>query len=284
MRDTSGIILVIGATGRQGGSAARHLLGDGWTVRGLTRDPESAAARALADAGAEVVRGDMADAGSLDDAMRGVHGVFSVQGWRGPAGVEGEFVQGLAVAEAAARAHVAHFTYSSVGGVERATGIPHFESKWRIEQRIAELGLPATIWRPVSFIENFGFQRQGIEAGTLNVSVPEGTALQHVAVEDIGRFVALGFREPERFIGQATEIAGDELTPEQTAAAFAAALGHAVGVKEPDLEAVGLESAAMMRWFAEGGYEADIPALRRMLPGLLTLPDWIARTGWSASA
>jgi uncharacterized protein YbjT (DUF2867 family) len=281
MIDTHGTILVTGATGHQGGAVARHLLADGWTVRAMTRDAESAPARTLAELGAQIVVADMFDDASLDRAIDGVHGVFSVQTWRGPGGVDAEVRAGFAMAEAAARAAVAHFTYSSVGGADRDTGIPHFDSKWRIEERIRELGLPATIWRPVSFMDNFEFQRADIEAGTLRTSVPAGVSLQLIAVTDIGGFVALGFREPERFIGTATEIAGDELTGEQTARAFSEALGHDVALVAPDRDQLAAETGSMMRWFSESGYRADIPALRELRPGLLTLRDWIAAAGWT---
>ncbi|MGH3864069.1 NmrA family NAD(P)-binding protein [Actinokineospora sp.] len=59
------VIAVTGATGRQGGAVARHLLSDGWRVRALTHDPDSAKARALATAGAEVVKADMDDRDTL---------------------------------------------------------------------------------------------------------------------------------------------------------------------------------------------------------------------------
>ena len=47
------VVLVTGATGQQGGATARHLLANGWPVRALTRDPNSPAALALAEAGAK---------------------------------------------------------------------------------------------------------------------------------------------------------------------------------------------------------------------------------------
>src|SRR5882672_8611431 len=75
------IVAVLGAAGQQGGAVARHLLDSGWAVRALTRDPAKSAARALAAAGAEVVRADNDDRASLAAAFRGAHGVFSVQNY-----------------------------------------------------------------------------------------------------------------------------------------------------------------------------------------------------------
>ncbi len=149
-----GPVLVVGATGNQGGATARALLADGWPVRAMTRDPNSAGAKELAALGAELVTADLDDPPSLEAAVRGMYGVFSVQNFM-TAGLEGEVRHGNAVAAAASEAGVMHFVYTSVGGAERASGVPHFETKWTIEQRITQLGLPATVLRPALFMDNF---------------------------------------------------------------------------------------------------------------------------------
>lgn len=77
--DTNRTILVTGATGTQGGAVVKQLLARGYHVRALCRDPESPTARALADRGVEVHRGDLDDRASIDAAVAGVHGVFGVQ-------------------------------------------------------------------------------------------------------------------------------------------------------------------------------------------------------------
>src|SRR5690349_25163268 len=80
-------ILVIGASGAQGGSVARHLLADGrWTVRAFVRNPESSAARTLRDAGVELAVGDLDMPERLRDAMDSCHGVFGVTSAREPWG------------------------------------------------------------------------------------------------------------------------------------------------------------------------------------------------------
>ena len=140
------LILVCGATGKQGGAVARSLLDRGFRVRGLTRDPQKPEAQALAEQGAEVVQGDMEDRSAMDRVLEGAHGVFSVQNfWE--TGYDREVKQGKTVADAAKATGVEHFVYSSVGSAHRQTGIPHFESKWEIEEHVRQIGLPYTILR-----------------------------------------------------------------------------------------------------------------------------------------
>jgi len=117
-------ILVTGATGRQGGAVLRHLLERGLLVRALTRNPDGRAALALAARGVEIAAGDMDDRSSLERAMRGVHGVYSVQDFLS-SGAQREVRQGINVADAALAAGVRHFVYASVGGAERKSGIDH---------------------------------------------------------------------------------------------------------------------------------------------------------------
>ena len=121
-------VLVTGATGRQGGAVARHMLAKGWRLRTLTRNPNSYAAKQLAGQGAELVKGDLDDAASLERAARGVYGIYSVQDfWT--VGAKREVQQGKNLADAAKKAGVEHFVYSSAGGAERNSGITHFETK-----------------------------------------------------------------------------------------------------------------------------------------------------------
>ncbi|MGS2646790.1 NmrA family NAD(P)-binding protein [Streptosporangium sp. LJ11] len=109
MTTTDRTILVTGATGQQGGATTRHLLADGWHVRALVRDPRGAAATRLARAGVELVTGDMDDRDSVDAAVRGAHGVFSVQpAFIAPGYAENELRRGLNVVDAAIAAGVRH--------------------------------------------------------------------------------------------------------------------------------------------------------------------------------
>lgn len=279
------VILVTGAAGQQGGAVARHLLAKGWHVRALTRDPNKPAAQALAQSGAEVVVGDNEDAAALAAAAKGAYGVFSVQNfWMAGVGAEGEVRQGKLIADVAQKAGVQHFVYTSVGGAERNTGIPHFESKWAIEQYIHSLGLPATVVRPVAFMDNYNWSRPAILNGTfIGFGLRPDKSLQIIAANDIGGFAALVFEKPAEFIGKALEIAGDELTESQIAETFSSVIGRPVQLTQPAFDPnqpPDPEAIKMGMWFNTSGYQADIPALRKLYPGLMSFETWLRKTGW----
>ena len=278
------LIAVTGATGQQGGAVARKLLADGWKVRALTRDVNKPAAQELASLGAEVVSGDMENRAELDAAFQGAHGVFSVQNfWLPNVGFEGEIRQGKNVADAAKASGVQHLVYSSVGAAHRGMGQKHFESKWLIEQHIHSLSIPYTILRPAVFMENYNWSRAQILNGTFtSIGLSPEKKLQSVAVEDIGAFVALAFANPENYIGKTIELSGDELTESQIAETFTNVIGRPVKLTPPSGGGWGdpEEQAAAFNFFNGEAYDADIPALRKLHTGLLTLEQWLRKNGW----
>src|SRR5260370_5921150 len=138
-KNKENVILITGATGQQGGAALRHLREKGFPIRALARHPERPQARALVGHGTEVVRGDLTDPASLARAMDGVYGVYSVQTPM-EEGVQSEIGQGINLADAAKRSRLSHLVYSSVGSADRRTGIPPFDSKFRIEEHIRGSG------------------------------------------------------------------------------------------------------------------------------------------------
>src|SRR5215472_7046018 len=284
-------ILVSGATGKQGGALLKYLLRDRWRIRGLTRNPRGRAAQELSKCGVEVVEGDMDDVESLKRAMRGAHGVYSVQDfWT--VGARREVQHGKNMADAARAATVAHFVYSSVGGAERNSGITHWETKWEIENYVRKLSLPATVLRPVAFMENYYIDAVeiGILKGKLADPIRADKSYQTIAAENIGACVAAAFARPQEFIGEAVEIAGSDLTNVQAAEVFSRVLGKRIKFQKlphPLVRIVlGKEFYQMFRWFNDSGFKADIPALKKRFPEVqwLTLEDWLRKEGWHKRA
>jgi len=275
-------ILVTGATGNQGGATARHLLADGWHVRALVRDDASPAATALAAAGAELVLGDLEDRASCDTAARGAYGVFSVQSAN-----DNEAVQGKNIADAAKAADVRHFVYSSVGGVESQNRF-YLEhgwgpiEKWRIEQHIRELGVPATILRPAGFMEDFTSPARFFQNGSLTVPWRDDLVMQLIAIEDIAAFAALAFANPDDYLGQAREITGDKLTAPQIAGALSTAAGRPVPHTRIPLDVLWEQSPAAAKvftWANESYYDTDLRPLREAHADLMTFRTWLKRSG-----
>jgi uncharacterized protein YbjT (DUF2867 family) len=277
------VILVAGATGNQGGAVVDALLAEprSWHVRALTRSPQGKKAEALAARGVEVFGGDLADASSLKPALDGAYGAFSVQNSM-TAGLAKEKLQGITFANSALAAGVKHFVYTSAGGADRDSGIPHFKTKYDIERHIQSIGLPATVLRPVSFMEGFGASgiQRAMGLGIFGSAVPPTKPMQMVAVRDIGIFARLAWEDPDRYIGSGLELAGDELTIPDMIATIKRVTGKRLLFRIPAPVAMTRrmgDPGKMIIWIAEDGYQANIAALRAIYPDMLRFEDWLRR-------
>lgn len=283
-------VLVTGATGQQGGATAARLLADGWRVRALTRNVSGPSARALAEAGADLVTGDLDDPASLRAAADGVDGVFSVQPTPGMPEVsadytaEDEIRRGRNVADAAADAGAGHLVFASAFGADHPDQpLATLAAKRRIEEHIEELGISATFLRPASFMENLLHPLWGLRDGALVTPYLPETRQQFIALEDIAAFAAFAFTDPDQWRGRALDLAGDTLTPVETASALSRAVGRDIPYVPVPLEAVRAHSEEAARGIEslnEGRYAlVDTGALRELHPGLLTFGGWLDRTG-----
>jgi uncharacterized protein YbjT (DUF2867 family) len=246
----------------------------------MTRKPDGDDARALKALGAEIVRGDLDDAELLKAALRGAWGVYAVQNtWE--AGIEREEEQGKRLAKLAREAAVQHYVYASVGSAQRATGIPHFENKWRIEGLVRELRFPSyAVLRPVFFMENLPTP-WWLNGDQLFSSLKPTTALQMVAVDDIGRVAARLFTDAPAMNGREIDLAGDSVVMTRAAEIMSGMMGRPIRYVQVPIEEIrkGSEDyAAMLEWFERVGYDADIPALEREFGKLTRLEEWAART------
>ena len=273
-------MLITGVTGQQGGSLARALSGKGLQLRGMTRKPEGDAARAAESRGIEIVAGDLNDADSLRRALDGVFGVYAVQNtWE--AGVEIEEEQGKRLADVAKEAGVEQFVYSSVGSADRQTGIPHFDNKARVEEAVRQHGFKYTgIVRPVFFMENL-ISPWFLNGNQLISALNPETVLQMIAVDDIGKYVAPFFLEPERFNGREIDIAGDAVTMPQAAGTLARAFSRPIELVQVPIAEIRKSSddfATMLEWFERVGYDADIEATSKEFGVTPTSLETWART------
>jgi uncharacterized protein YbjT (DUF2867 family) len=245
-------VLVSGATGNQGGAVAEALLKRGHVVRALSRRVDSEPAQRLAAKGAQIVAGSFDDPASVVAAARGADTAF-LMGSYFEAGPEGETRQGIAAADAFKEAGVGHLIYSSVASANRQTGVPHFDSKFRVEQHLMTLGVPYTISAPAAFMENAiaPWSIGALLAGKQLFSLPPNRPVQLVAVADIGAFVAILIERKEKILGHRYEIAGDELTSSQQATILSEAMGRPIEYQTIPLEALRQQSedqALMADW------------------------------------
>ena len=283
-------VLVTGATGKQGGHLVRELLARGHSIRALTRKPESAGAAALAARGVTIVTGDFEDQGSLERAARGVDTVFAMS-TPFESGATTETREGINVVRAASAVGVSHLVYASVAGADRATGIPHFDSKFEVEQAIRRSGVPFTIVAPVFFMENFlaDWMAAGIAKGSIAMALPATRRLQQIAVADIAQFNALVIERRGSFLGQRIDIASDEVTSATVAAAISAASGRRIEYAALPIDAVRQQNedlARMFEWFDRVGYDADVVGLRWLYPEVdwHRFSNWAREQDWSAIA
>lgn len=288
-------ILVTGATGRQGGSAARHLLNRGYKVRALCRNPASQNARELEAKGAQIVKGDLEDRASLDAAVAGAHGVFSVQNFWDQStgkrlGAEGEERQGKNLLTAAKAAGVAHVVQASGGGVTIAPDLPVNRCKLAVEEHGHSIGIPLTIIRGVFFMDNFADPAMGlrdqIRKGEFNLPFDPETRLQMIAVHDIGHLVATAFDRPAEFIGASFDAAGDELTMADIADTFSRVLsrpvkftGSSAGLAQ--LRAYDEDLGSLFTKNHQHVFRAFIPGLRALHPEMLTFEGYLRENGWA---
>jgi uncharacterized protein YbjT (DUF2867 family) len=301
------VIAVIGATGAQGGGLARAILADParqFTLRAITRKPDSPAAAALAQAGAEIVPGDLDDPATLARAFAGAQGLFAVTNFWEHFSPEREFRQAGHIAAAARAAGVGHVIWSTLEDTRRAVPlddarmptlmgrykVPHFDAKGEADALFD--GLPVTFLLTSFYWDNlvhFGMGPQRGEDGGLRFVLPMGDRkLPGIAAADIGA-CALGlFRQGKPAIGRRVGIAGEHLTGAEMAAALARVLGEPVqhvDMPYADYAALGFpgadDLANMFHYkhdFNEAFCAARPVALARALhPGLMSFSQWLER-------
>jgi uncharacterized protein YbjT (DUF2867 family) len=281
MLNKENIILVTGATGAQGGAVAKALLKNGNTVRIIAREASrhSKAAEEMEKAGAKIVIADMEDQPSLEMALKGVYGVFSVQGMDNGTDSERRHVAALmAAAINAGVQHIVHASVNQTGNHEQFRNWDKWNKKYWLDKQFGEDTLRKagfkcwTILRPVFFMDNFiapkvAFMFPDLAKGEIVTAWDSNAKLQLIAVDDTGAFAAAAFNNPEKFNEQIIDLAGDELTIGEIAESITNVTGkniHIDYVSEAEAVQKGLhpDFANVQIWNNEVGYNADIQALK----------------------
>jgi uncharacterized protein YbjT (DUF2867 family) len=280
-------ILVTGATGQQGGALARLLLQKKHEVYALIRSTKSESPKAqnLRNQGAKLVEGDLDKPDSLEQATNGIDSVF-LMGTFIEGGTEGEIRRGKMMVDIAKEKKIEHIVYSSVVNADKTTGIPHFESKYKVEQHIKNSGIPYTIIGPTFFMDNLlSYSLAGLQQGQVALPLSPSRILQQIAVENIAEFSALALERRNSFIGKRIDIASDEITGEQAAKVLSNELGHKIRYEQVPMEQIRQASedlAVMYEWFERIGTGVDVAALHKQYPEVnwLTFKDWVKSQNW----
>jgi uncharacterized protein YbjT (DUF2867 family) len=269
-------VLVTGATGNQGGGVAAALLHKGHRVRAFVRDAASPRAVALAAAGAELHEGEFDDPVSLVTAADGADAIFVVS-TPFEEGPEAETRHAMAMIDAALQVEMEQVVYSSVASADRHTGVPHFESKARVERYLQRVPIGWTVVAPAFFRENLLRTRD-----VLSLPLPEGRKLQTLGRHDLGQLVTHVLEHPTVFDRKRIDLASDSSTGPEMARAISEASGRQVRWQPMPVPTGDDDLSRMWVYLAHVGYSADIAALRRLLP-LQTFAEWARSQAWGGA-
>jgi uncharacterized protein YbjT (DUF2867 family) len=277
------VVVVTGATGRQGGATARHLLAGGWRVRAVTRSADSKAARRLAALGAEIVQADMASADEMRKACAGAHGVFSVQNAM-TSGEQGELAQGKNAADAAADSGVAHLVYGSAGPGTPGTGVAAWDVKLDVADHARSIGLPLTVLRPMAFMELMTDKDLYPAVAAWHLMpriVGIDRPIPWLSAEDLGVVAARAFGDPGSYIGLDVGLAADVRTLGECREIW-----RRVTARSPRAfpmpvwlfqRFVGPDLTRMWRWLASHDIAVDVSETRAHHPSAMTVEQFLRR-------
>jgi len=303
------IIAVVGATGAQGGGLVRAIMGDpggSFTARAITRDVNSAKARALADTGAEVVAANVDDEASLATALKGAYGAYFVTFFWEHFSPEKEKAQIGNMARAAKAAGLKHVIWSTLEDTRQwiplsdtrmptlmgQYKVPHFDAKGESNKVFTDLGVPTTFLFTSFYWDNliyFGMGPRKGPDGKLAFTLPMGDRkLPGIAAEDIGKCAYGIFKKGSEYIGKSVGIAGEHLTGKQMAEALSVALGQEVvhnAVSPEAFRSFGFPGAEDLGNMFQFNHDFEhvfcavrnISVSRALNPSLQTFETWLAR-------
>ena len=247
--DTKKTIVVVGATGAQGGGLVHAILNDPgheFNVRAVTRDVNADKAKELVKMGAEVVAADLDDLESIKKAFDGAYGAFCVTFFWNHFSPDKELEQAKSMAEAAKHVGIKHVIWSTLDDTRKwiplsdnrmptikgKYKVPHFDAKAEANEYFTELNLPVTFLLTSFYWDNFIYFGMGPKKGPdgkLAITIPMGDKkLPGIVAEDIGKAAYGIFKRGNDFIGKTVGVSGGHLTGKMMADSFTKALGQEV--------------------------------------------------------
>ncbi|PVF92671.1 NAD(P)-binding protein [Serendipita vermifera] len=287
------VIVVFTATGKTGGGAIDAILDDGtFAPRAVTRNPEGDAARALTARGIEVVKADLDDPSTLENALQGAYGVLGATDYW--TAYEKEAIQGKALVDAAKKAGIKHFVWVTCPH----SGVPHWETKAAVDDHLKASGIPRTSIYTAWFAENIGspyFPIKRIPSGGLLLDVAYKTDghLPTIYAGDIGKWALVAFKAPDEWIGKDLKLITEWFTPRNIAGWLEEEFGEKVIINEvneekwkdlrkevPNFNGLWLN----FEWFYQNypkGMGGDIEFCKSLIPHATTARDYIRDRGKS---
>ena len=274
-------VLLTGATGSAGSFIIDEFVRARVPVRILVRNRAKASGLEKAPT-VQIVEGDMSKPSSLESALDGIDRVLMISApLMDMVETQNTFID-------AAKAAGVHLVFTSIGNANRMTGIPHFDSKYVVEQHIANIGVRATVLAPVYFMENLYFGKEQLAKGIYATPLPPTRRLAQVAVADIGAVAVRLLEDPDRFAGKRFDLGGDELTGNDAMAILSRVTGRPISYYQLPLDVVrqrmGEDLAKMYEWFDRVGYVVDRAALNREFPDVAfhDFESWAKTQDWNA--
>jgi len=304
------IITVFGATGAQGGGLVRSILRDGgseFSVRAVTRNPNSDKARELSKLGAELVKADIDDAATVQRAVDGAYGAYFVTFYWAHFSAEKEQAQASTYAIAAKKAGLKHAVWSTLEDTREFVSlndnrmptvmekykVPHFDGKGESDKLFAEAGVPTTFFLASFYWENFIYFGSGPKRaadGKLALTLPIGDSkMGGIAAEDIGKCAHSIFKRGEEMIGKKIGVAGEALTGKEMAKALSGALGEEVVYNKIPADVYrsfgfpgAVELGNMFQFYDEFEKEVngvrDVDFSKKLNPELQSFEQWLIKS------
>jgi uncharacterized protein YbjT (DUF2867 family) len=293
-------IVVCGATGQQGACVVDGLLArKRFRVVAFSRQPQGAKAQRLRAKGVVVQSADLADLASLERVFQGAQGVFGVtQPWTADyrrADVAGELKQGMNIIDACLRARISHLVLSTVMNIDdKPTDIPHVASKIEIERYLFGKGVPSTLLRPGTFMDNIGMPFFPVKPGRVRGFTDGDAKLPFVSCHDIGEAAAVAFETPDQWIGKQVNLVSDYVSGEDICEMLqqlrAGERFRYSTVPRLLMRLFAPEFYKMRRGFEQVGrppfpqqskIDEALTTTRRMVPGFWTVGRYLAAAGFA---